>query len=89
MRGKETTRANKVVRTWGGVRFTLKFAWDLRLGDIYIEGAQRNPVDCMQVHDFDWETDTLTMRDRKQIARDFEDWLLDNGASYIAELPYL
>lgn len=90
MPGKAAThKPIRCIRTWGGVKFTLEYAWDNRLGDIYIEGARYNPVDCMQVHDYEWEGGTLTIREKKEIAASFEEWLLENGATYINELSYL
>lgn len=80
------TRALQIVRTWGGHKFILKFAWDQRLGDIYLDGKC---VECLQVHDFDWTTGTLTVRDRKQIAREFEEYLLEYGQDYIDNWEYL
>jgi len=78
--------ALETVRTFGGHRFVLKFRWDTRLGDIFLDGKI---VDCMQVHDYDWTTGTLTPSTRKQIALSFEEWLLEYGQSYIDEWQYL
>lgn len=86
MRSRSLTRPNRIVRNWAGHEFVLKFAWDARLGDIWLDGKC---VDCIQVHDFDWESGTLTPRTKPEIRKDFEEWLLENGQTYIDEWQYL
>lgn len=87
-RTARTHRGNKVVRTRQGVKFTLEFDWNARLGEVWIEGVG-HAVDCLQVHDYDWATGTLTARSRKEIALAFEEYLGDNEASLIENRRWL
>lgn len=84
--GSGQHRGRRIVRTRQGVQFALEYDHLHRLGDIWVNGR---PVDCIQVNDYEWETGTLTACSREDVVRSFEEYLADNEAALIENLPYL
>lgn len=69
-----------------------QFPWSARWGggrtaDVY-HAEHGSPLDCFQVEGWDWQT-SRSAGTREDVARGLEEWIAEQGPTYLRELPYL